>query len=161
MNRKTRQKKIWILTAAAVVILAVGTGGYFRYAKGPEKNGTGNTAEEGGQTSRAETTAERRAVTEEEKALIESQTGVTVAEDGTVQVDVGAIQEEEESMGVSREKAAELIISELGDGSEIESMNVREAQDKYYWAARAIQGDEARPVWIDAETGETFINQKE
>ena len=53
MNRKTRQKKIWILTAAAVVILAVGTGGYFRYAKGPEKNGTGNTAEEGGQTSRA------------------------------------------------------------------------------------------------------------
>ena len=64
-------------------------------------------------------------------------------------------------MGVSREKAAELIISELGDGSEIESMNVREAQDKYYWAARAIQGDEARQVWIDAETGETFINQKE
>ena len=86
---------------------------------------------------------------------------MTVTEEGAVQVDIGAVQAEEESMPISREEAEELVIKELGSGSEIESMGVREKQDKHYWAARAIKGGEVHQVWIDAETGETFINQKE
>lgn len=125
------------------------------------KNSTVDISEEEKQNSGYGTSKETVEFTEEEKERIESQTGVTVTEDGNVQVDIGEIQAEEERMTISREKAADLVIKELGDGSEVESMSVREEQDKYYWAARAIKGGEAYQVWIDAETGETFINQKE
>ena len=163
MKQQTKQKRILLLAAAAVLILAAGIAIYMQHAKSPDKNtaDSASVSEDKNQGSGDEATSVKTEFTEEEKERIESQTGVTVTEEGTVQVDIGAIQEEEESMPISREEAAELVIKELGDGSEIESMNVREEQDKYYWAARAIKGGEVHQVWIDAETGEIFINQKE
>lgn len=163
MKQQTKQKRILILAVATVLILATGIAIYTQYAKSPDKNtaDSANVSEDKNKGSGDETTPAKTEFTEEEKERIESQTGVTVTEEGTVQVDIGAIQAEEESMPISQEEAAEIVIKELGDGSEIESMNVREEQDKYYWAVRAIKGGEAYQVWIDAETGETFINQKE
>lgn len=164
MKRQTKQKRILILGVAAVLILAAGIGIYTQYAKEiSNKNmaDSANVPEDKNQGYGDEITPAKTKFTEEEKERIESQTGVTVTEEGTVQVDIGAVQAEEESMPISREEAEELVIKELGSGSEIESMSVREEQDKHYWAARAIKGGEVHQVWIDAETGETFINQKE
>ncbi len=158
MKRQKRQKNILILSALILIILAAGIGIYFRYSGGkdtPDKNTVESTVNVDAAT------VAKTEFTDEEKERVESQTGVTVTEDGTVQVDIGEIQAEEESMTISREEATELVIKEVGDGAEVESMSVREEQDKYYWTARAIKGGEAYQVWIDSETGETFINQKE
>lgn len=157
MKRLKRQKNILIVSALILIILAAGIGIYFRYSgkDTPDKNTVENTV------NGDATTAAKTEFTDEEKERVESQTGVTVTEDGTVQVDIGEIQEKEDSMTISREEATELVIKEVGDGAEVESMSVREEQDKYYWTARAIKGGKAYQVWIDSETGETFINQKE
>ena len=157
MKQRKRQKSILILSMLILIILVTGIGIYLRYSgkDTSDKNTVESTVNKDAET------AAKTEFTDEEKQRIESQTGVTVTEDGTVQVDIGEIQVEEESMKISREEATELVIKEAGDGTEVESMSVRKEQDKYYWAARAIKGGEAYQVWIDAETGETFINQKE
>ena len=157
MKQRKRQKSILILSMPILIILVAGIGIYLRYSgkDTSDKNTVENTI------NGDATIAAKTEFTDEEKQRIESQTGVTVTEDGTVQVDIGEIQVEEESMKISREEATELVIKEAGDGTEVESMSVRKEQDKYYWAARAIKGGEAYQVWIDPETGETFINQKE
>lgn len=157
MKQRKRQKSILILSMLILIILVTGIGIYLRYSgkDTSDKNTVESTVNKDAET------AAKTEFTDEEKQRIESQTGVTVTEDGTVQVDIGEIQAEEESMTISREEATELVKKEAGDSTEVESMSVRKEQDKYYWAARAIKGGEAYQVWIDAETGETFINQKE
>lgn len=117
--------------------------------------------ENGGGKAEDSETLKNVGLTEEDRTRIESQTGVTVTEDGSVQIDVEVVQAEEESMPVSRQEAEALIIKELGDGAEITSMSVRKEQDRYCWAASAVKGGDAYQVWIDAETGETFLKQKE
>ena len=74
---------------------------------------------------------------------------------------IGEILEEEESAAVSREEAEKKILKEAGKGYEIERLGLEKYQDNMYWAARVVKGGEARQIWIDAEAGETFLNQKE
>lgn len=151
------KKKNKILIFAAVFIAAVVTGAVL-YSQMTDSGG-GKTADQSGQEQ--STVEPKTEFTEEEKERIESQTGVTVTEEGTVQIDIGAVQAEEESMPVSREEAAQSVISELGEGAEVVSMSVREEQEHHYWAVKATKGDEAYQVWIDAETGDTFLKQEE
>lgn len=161
-----KSKKIVILIVAAVIVLLIGGIAIYHQSssRNPSTDTTENTSDGGTRDSTENSgkqTSAKTEYTEEEKALIESQTGVTVTDKGIVQVDIGAIQEEEESMAISRKKAEELVINELGEGAELISMDLRHEQENYYWATRASKGDETYQIWISAETGETFINQKE
>ena len=154
-----KKKAVILIAVAAVVVLIGGIAIYRQTGNGSSSDGSENTTADGEAGDSG--TDVKMEYTDEEKARIESQTGVTVTDEGTVQVDIGAIQAEEESMEVSREEAGELVLKELGEGSELISMDLRQEQENYYWAARASKEDETYQVWISADTGDTFINQKE
>lgn len=164
VNRKRRN----ILTAICIIVILALTAGFWIREKGksvPENYHSEQTNEkskaDNSERSEQANASKKKEYTEEEKARIEEQTGVTVQNDGTVEVNIGEILEEEESAAVSREEAEKKILKEAGKGYEIERLGLEKYQDNMYWAARVVKGGEARQIWIDAEAGETFLNQKE
>lgn len=160
-----RRKKTLALSVLAVAVLAAGIGIYTRYGIGlPYKGPSGSGEEDVGSVSGGGTGGPgeiRTEYTEEEKALLESQTGVTVDESGTMNVDVGAILAAEEEAAVSRAEAGELADAELGGDSEITDIRLQKQNEARYWIVRANKGGSVYQVWVEADTGDIFINQKE
>ena len=155
VNRKRRN----ILVAICIIVILALTAGFWIREKGksvPENHHSEQTNEkskaDNSERSEQANASKKKEYTEEEKARIEEQ---------TVEVNIGEILEEEESAAVSREEAEKKILKEAGKGYEIERLGLEKYQDNMYWAARVVKGGEARQIWIDAEAGETFLNQKE
>ena len=145
-KQQTKKKQLLLLTAAAVLILAAGIAVY-EGAAGGRPPGRGETASEEGE---AVEIPARTEYTEEEKARMEAQTGVTVTEEG-----------EEAAVKIKREEAENLVLEQLGQGAQIETSGLREYEGVKYWVIRASKGGEVRQVWLDADNGEEFINQRE
>lgn len=150
---KVSQKRILFLTVALVLILIVVI---FLVWKAASVRETHDADDADPEQSVTKTEYSR-----EEKALMESQTGVTVDDKGTVEVDIGAVLAEEASVPVSRGQAEEKALSEAGEGFQIETLGLEKYKERNYWVAGVSKEDEARQIWIDAETGEVFIDQKE
>lgn len=156
-KQQTKKKQLLLLTAAAVLILAAGIAVY-EGAAGGRPPGRGETASEEGEAVEIPVRTE---YTEEEKARMEAQTGVTVTEEGVMEIDVGAILSEEAAVKIKREEAENLVLEQLGQGAQIETSGLREYEGVKYWVVRASKGGEVRQVWLDADNGEEFINQRE
>ena len=149
-KQQTKKKQLLLLTAAAVLILAAGIAVY-EGAAGGRPPGRGETASEEGE---AVEIPARTEYTEEEKARMEAQTGVTVTEEGVVEIEEAAVK-------IKREEAENLVLEQLGQGAQIETSGLREYEGVKYWVIRASKGGEVRQVWLDADNGEEFINQRE
>lgn len=140
------------LVLSLLVALAVGIAVYRQNTNDPP----------GGNTSDSETEiTPKTEYTEEEKAFVESQTGVTVREDGTMNIDIGEILAEEGSVTINREDAQNRALESAGEGSEIVSADLRPYEGEQYWVVRTAKGEEVYQIWLNAETGEELINQKE
>lgn len=157
MKQRTKKKKLLFLSAAAVLILAAGVAVY-EGAAGGRPPGREETVPEEGKAAQIPVRTE---YTEEEKARVESQTGVTLTEEGVMEIDVGAILSEEATAKIKREEAENLVLEQLGEGAQIETSGLREYEGVKYWVVRASKGGEVRQVWLGADNGEEFINQKE
>lgn len=155
------QKKTWLLLGLAAA-LAAGTGiyTYTQYSSGGGEEGVhdNGTAPGGsGDTSGAPVKTE---FTEEEKKNMESQTGVTVTEDGVMEVNIGEILAEESSVKITRDQAREIALQSLGKEAEIGTCDIREHEGVKYWVVQVYKGKEIYQIWLNADTGEEFINQK-
>lgn len=153
------QKKALLLPAFVIVlvVLAAGMGiyTYTQYAPvGDEEEVPGGGGElVSGEPSTTE-------FTEEEKERMESQTGVTVTEDGVMEVDIGEILAEESSVTITRDQAREMALGSLGEEAGIGACDIREYEGVKYWVVQADKGKETYQIWLNADTGEEFINQK-
>ena len=161
-DKMKHRKKLLILSAAAIVVIAMAGAGVWIYmdrapgGQAPDESGM----EEGAKEAETDIPSKTE-YTEEEKALVESQTGVTVTDDGVMHVDIGSIMAEEESVNIKREEAYSLALESLGEGAEIESASIREYEETKYWVVRATKGEESWQIWLNADNGEEFINQKD
>lgn len=99
-------------------------------------------------------------LTEEEKEQLEAQTGVTVTENGVMEVNIGEILAEESSVAITRDQAREIALESLGEETEIGACDIREHEGVKYWVVQADKGKETYQIWLNADTGEEFINQK-
>ena len=153
---KQKKKLLLAVLIMAVVVLA-GAGGY--YVLQIRAPGNAEGSQEDGQNTRGETAASTE-ITEEEKEIMESQTGVTVTEDGVMEVNIGEILAEESSVKITREQAREIALESLGEETEIGACDIREHEGVKYWVVQADKGKETYQIWLNADTGEEFINQK-
>ncbi len=169
---KQRKKTLALSAlAASVVMLAVGIGIYIQHGTSPLGKGVSDSQSEAdsggkdtGDTSSGDTGEAgeiKTEYTEEEKEAVESQTGVSVLEDGTVSVDIGSILEEEVSVKIKREETYDLVRESFGEETQIESADIREYEGTKYWAVHATKNNETYQVWINADNGEEFINQRD
>lgn len=157
-----QRKKTLILSAFAVVLIALAGAGVWIYtgqSPGRQADGGGGDADSG--TDTRENIPPKTEYTDDEKERLESQTGVTVQEDGTVAVDIGEILAEEESVTITREQACSMAQESLGEGTQIKSAGIREYEGIKYWAVQAEKEDGSYQIWLNADTGEEFINQKD
>lgn len=120
----------------------------------------GASANYAGNAGADEAVGGRAEYTEEEENLLESQIGVNVDENKIMNVDVGAILAAEAEVAVSRAEAEALADEELGGAVEVVGTRLREEDGTGYWEVRAIKGGDVYQVWIEANTGGIFINQK-
>ena len=99
-------------------------------------------------------------LTEEDKEQLEAQTGVTETENGVMEVNIGEILAEESSVTKTRDQAREMAHGSLGEEAEIGACDIREYEGVKYWVVQADKGKETYQIWLNADTGEEFINQK-
>lgn len=149
---KYRYRKFLLLAGVLVTVVIIGI---ILYRIGADSGGAGQTAQEQTQVK------PKTEFTEEEKARVEAQTGVSINDEGIMEIDVGAILSEEASVKIKREEAENLVLERLGEGAQIETAGLREYEGVRYWVVRAGKGGEVRQVWLNADDGEEFINQKE
>ena len=162
--RKLRMRPA--IVTAVISAGVIGVGGYF-FLNGGEKASSmageesmGASANYAGNAGADEAVGGRAEYTEEEENLLESQIGVNVDENKIMNVDVGAILAAEAEVAVSRAEAEALADEELGGAVEVVGTRLREEDGTGYWEVRAIKGGDVYQVWIEANTGGIFINQK-
>lgn len=155
------QKKAW-LALGLVAALAVGAGiyTYTQYGTGTGEEGVYDSGTAPGGSGGISGTPVKTEFTEEEKEIMESQTGVTVTEDGVMEVNIGEILAEESSVKITRDQAGDIAMESLGEGSEIGACDIREHEGVKYWVVQVDKGKETYQIWLNADTGEEFINQK-
>lgn len=149
-----------VVIVVAVIVMA-GAGSWLLWGNSNNSVQTSNTlvAEQVDTTASVPQTFAKTQYTEQEKNYLEQQVGVSINEEGTMEIDVGAVLQKQQEFPVTRQQAENHMLQALGGQADSISASLRTYEGKTYWAVQAEKDGQSHYIWLDAETGEEFINQ--